>query len=107
MIDTKNNKKSRDAYHENKKNPTWLKLERARLTIAIRRWRRKNKQKNLAQRKVFIALRNGTLIKEKCKKCGKKRVHAHHKDYSKPLKIIWLCPYHHSERHRYLRSKSY
>lgn len=35
-----------------------------------------------------------------CPKCNKKRkVHAHHKDYSKPLDVKWLCRSCHRELH--------
>ena len=35
-----------------------------------------------------------------CEKCGNKlKLHAHHKDYSKPLDVTWLCRYCHRELH--------
>ena len=35
-----------------------------------------------------------------CEKCGNKlKLHAHHKDYSKPLDVTWLCRYCHEEIH--------
>jgi hypothetical protein len=38
--------------------------------------------------------------KQPCLVCGvSKRVHAHHKDYSKPLDVDWYCPKHHKEIH--------
>jgi len=27
-------------------------------------------------------------------------IHGHHEDYSKPFEVIWLCRFHHKERHR-------
>lgn len=35
----------------------------------------------------------------KCNKCGEEKVHAHHDDYDKPLKIRWLCTIHHKQWH--------
>ena len=35
-----------------------------------------------------------------CEKCGSEiNIQAHHTDYSKPLKITWLCRKHHYEWH--------
>jgi hypothetical protein len=43
------------------------------------------------------------LERQSCSVCGKERAQAHHEDYSKPLDVIWLCPLHHSQRHKELR----
>lgn len=48
-----------------------------------------------ARKIVYSKLRNKTLIKLPCIKCGKKKVEAHHEDYSKPLEVLWLCKKHH------------
>jgi hypothetical protein len=56
-------------------------------------------EKLMAKYLVRKAIRKGMLIKESCKICGKKYVHAHHQDYSKPLDVIWLCPSHHKKIH--------
>lgn len=50
---------------------------------------------------VFVgnAIRDGRLLKQPCEVCGSKEVHAHHRDYSRPLEVMWLCPEHHSEWH--------
>lgn len=61
-------------------------------------WREKNQYKIDAHSKVRTAIRNGKLIRENCF-CGKKS-HAHHPNYSKPLEVLWLCPIHHSAKHR-------
>lgn len=52
------------------------------------------KKQKWARAKVQTALETGKLIKPaECEFCYKKTkyLHAHHKDYSKPLEIIWLC----------------
>lgn len=47
---------------------------------------------------VFNALKKGVLKKEECKVCGSKtNVEGHHKDYSKPLDVVWLCKVHHCQ----------
>ena len=52
-----------------------------------------------AHRAVRDALRLGLLKKKPCNVCGEKKVQGHHEDYSKPLKVDWLCQQHHMERH--------
>jgi len=60
-------------------------------------YRTLHKDKVNARKKIFIALRNKSIEKKPCIKCGKTLVEAHHEDYSKPLEIIWLCKKHHIE----------
>ena len=43
----------------------------------------------------YRAIRSGKIKREPCEICGLEKVHAHHDDYSKPLKIRWLCRKHH------------
>ena len=46
------------------------------------------------------ALRDGRLKKQPCFFCGKTdQVEIHHPDYSKPLKVYWLCPVCHKRFH--------
>lgn len=56
-------------------------------------------RKHLVRRNVQWALKTGKLIKKPCLVCNKK-AQAHHEDYSKPLKVKWLCPTHHMAEHR-------
>ncbi|HDY86591.1 MAG TPA: hypothetical protein ENH82_00575 [bacterium] len=45
--------------------------------------------------------RNEIIKPDKCSKCGKGgRIHGHHSNYNKPLKVIWLCPLCHAEQER-------
>lgn len=56
----------------------------------------------LAQVALKTAVDNGKIIKPStCEQCGKvpNRLHGHHEDYTKPLKVIWLCPACHRSRH--------
>jgi hypothetical protein len=66
---------------------------------------RKNPDKAVAWATVAEAVEDGTLERQPCEVCGKKKVHAHHDDYSKPLEIRWLCDEHHKERHRRLKKE--
>ena len=49
------------------------------------------------------AIRLGKLKREPCEVCGKKKVDAHHIDYSRPFDIKWLCRDHHAKEHIMLR----
>ena len=64
-----------------------------------RRHKRDSKEKIKARDAVKYALRTGKLKKEPCH-CGETKVQAHHEDYSKPLKVEWLCIKHHKKLHR-------
>lgn len=73
---------------------------------ASRSWRERNPERVKAHKKVFCALRNGTLFTEPCAHCIEPnwKVEAHHKDYSKPLEIVWLCKTHHVLADRVMHS---
>lgn len=52
---------------------------------------------------VRVAIRNGSLERRPCEKCGSTdRIHAHHCNYfpSEWLNVMWLCTMHHGEWHR-------
>jgi len=44
-----------------------------------------------ARNAVNIAVRDGRIRKQPCKRCGAVKTEAHHHDYSKPLDVEWLC----------------
>jgi len=48
---------------------------------------------------VAKAIRNGTLRRRPCERCGNPKAEGHHEDYSKPLDVTWLCRKHHRIRH--------
>lgn len=64
--------------------------------------RRKNPGKYRASYTLTNAIRDGRLIRKPCCICGEKKSEAHHKDYRKPLKVVWLCFRHHREAHNQL-----
>lgn len=80
-----------------KKNPK--KLE------TTQKFRKNNPEKARAYSAVGNALRSGKLQKpDLCEKCmKKKKVEAHHEDYSRPLDVTWLCKKCHLGLHRKLR----
>jgi hypothetical protein len=60
----------------------------------------KNKEKLKARGAVSAAVRSGKLIRGLCGICGSnKNIEAHHKDYSKPLDVVWCCAECHSRLH--------
>lgn len=63
-------------------------------------WRRQNPNKYAAHIAVQRALSQGKLMKQPCEVCGAEVVDAHHDDYSKPLKVRWLCRTHHTRLHK-------
>lgn len=96
----------------------WIKKERARCRekqkrtpVELRRekqrlWRlrtgyvqKPDPVKRYARVVVGNAIRAGKLTRQSCQVCGAK-AHAHHPDYTKPFKVIWLCAEHHGEQHR-------
>ena len=56
-------------------------------------------EKIKAHKIVEKAIKSGELIPEPCEVCGKKKAHAHHSDYSRPLDVEWLCHLHHKQAH--------
>ena len=61
-------------------------------------------EKIVARNKVASAVRYGKLSKESCQLCKALKVEAHHPDYSKPLKVIWLCNLCHKKVHKMVSS---
>ena len=79
----------------------WRKVNKDRIKKYKHTWKSKNRQKSRAQNKVYRALKSGELVKGACEVCcTKEGIHGHHDDYTKPLKVRWLCPLHHTATHR-------
>lgn len=80
------------------------KKHREEIRIRNRRYYRRFPEKRKCFRIVREAKKKGELIVGKCVDCGitpqKARIDAHHKDYGKPLDVIWLCVSCHRRRHR-------
>lgn len=66
---------------------------------ANQKYRQSNKTKYACHIITNNALRDGIITKKPCKKCGDKKVQAHHKNYFEPLKITWLCRACHAQEH--------
>jgi len=65
-----------------------------------KRMLKEESQKTKARQAVRNAIYWKGLKRKSCETCGDPKTHAHHKDYSKPLEVNWLCPTHHGERHQ-------
>lgn len=82
----------------------YLKRARKKDPERFRRYVRESIARHPERRKarqvVGNSVRDGRLTKKPCKRCGAKKVHAHHTDYSKPLKVTWLCSKCHGLEHR-------
>ncbi|MBE3118319.1 MAG: hypothetical protein IMZ50_06125 [Candidatus Atribacteria bacterium] len=63
-------------------------------------------QHKRAHRIVERALANGSLKRGPCEVCGSLNSHAHHRDYSKPLEVTWLCRLDHNRIHHLGRKRS-
>lgn len=70
-----------------------------------RRSRERHPEKAKARSQVAEAVRTGRIVKpEACEECGEKtekaKLHGHHRDYSKPLEVDWVCRPCHEAIHR-------
>jgi hypothetical protein len=63
------------------------------LRSRIKAWREEFPEKMRAHNLVAGAIRSGRMAKpDACETCGRQSsLHAHHKDYAKPLDVVWLC----------------
>ncbi len=89
-------------------NPAVQAYDRARAKLPHRRenaarvvrdWRKNNPVGEKAHRALNYAIKTGRVSKEPCLFCSGAQVHAHHRDYAKPLEVIWLCPKCHHRLH--------
>jgi hypothetical protein len=70
------------------------------------RHRMKHADHCYARDAVNHAIKRGEITEGPCEICGsKEKIHAHHDDYSKPLKVRWLCAKHHNEFHKQERTR--
>lgn len=72
--------------------------------LVNKKWRHAHKTERNAKERVRLAVRDGILIRpEFCSFCKTLcKAQAHHKDYSKPLEVIWICASCHRFAHSHL-----
>lgn len=83
----------------------YQKTEAGKTSLSQSRKRRKplRQEKLKAKELVYSAIRNNTLVRRPCEVCGDPKSEGHHKDYSKPLDVEWLCRKHHLIAHGKLK----
>jgi DNA-directed RNA polymerase beta' subunit len=85
-----------------KKTIDWYKNYQKKYQANYKNLSEKNLQKYKARYKLYIEIKKGEIKKESCIVCGDSKSEGHHKDYSKPLHVVWLCRKHHIEEHKRL-----
>lgn len=70
----------------------------ARLKLA-RKQRLKHAIKFRARNIVNKAVKRGVIKKQPCLFCKNPKTEAHHKNYKRPMDIIWVCRLHHEHLH--------
>lgn len=58
-----------------------------------------HRQKRIARAWVARMVKRGAMDREPCRACGAAPAEAHHVDYSRPLRVEWLCAHHHRLAH--------
>ena len=72
---------------------------RAKSSAYDKKWREKNPLAYKAHYLLSNAVRDGRVKKLPCEFCSRTDVHAHHRDYSRPFDVVWLCPKCHHRLH--------
>lgn len=98
-VDVKIHRRDNDHVREHDRERAKTIKRKEHITENTRVWRKLYPEKYKAHAIVSNAVRSGKLIKRPCEKCGALKVHAHHKDYSKPLEVNWYCARCHSKEH--------
>ena len=82
----------------------WHQSEHGKMMSRLARARRFaiNKEKYRAKEMIEGLVNKGIIKRQPCSLCREENGQGHHPDYSKPLKVVWLCQKHHSEVHREL-----
>lgn len=103
----KNNEKQRKEYskkyfQKHKTDPAYRLKRKAR----VRKHYYANPVKSKARALVRSAIASKKLIKPtNCTNCGlKTKLEGHHRDYLKPLEVLWLCKECHTEEHKRIRT---
>lgn len=83
-----------------KKHLKWSENNREKLNEYQRCWYQKNKEKRRAHVLLNRAVKSGKLKRpDNCSECGKKcKPDGHHKDYTQPFDVIWMCRACHSRK---------
>lgn len=77
----------------------WNRTHRDVLNKTTVEYMKRNPEKKKAWSIWGKARSSGKIPKQPCVVCGSTEVQGHHKDYSKPLEVVWLCRRHHKDAH--------
>lgn len=69
-------------------------------TEITKMWRIEDRRRQRAHSAVAHAIKNGSIIRMPCVRCGEAKSVGHHEDYDKPLEVVWLCQPCHKLRHK-------
>ena len=73
-------------------------------TQVTKAWRQEDKRRAVAHSAVARAIKSGLLARLPCSQCGAVNSVAHHEDYDKPLKVVWLCQSCHVQHHKKMKT---
>jgi len=77
------------------------------IPAAVAKWKARHPEAVKAHDIAKCAVRSGRLMRPtNCEHCGKpsRKLHKHHKDYTRPLDVIFVCPHCHKAIHRQRKS---
>lgn len=104
LRDARIHRRDNDSVRERDRNRAKLPHRVAGRRRVAAAWRASNPEAYRAQTALGNAIRDGKAKRLPCEVCGSKRSHGHHRDYAKPLDVIWLCARHHHAAHGLMRS---
>lgn len=93
LIENSRKYRSKNRILCNKRSSAWAKKHPEKRKEYTKEYDRKNPEKKKARNLLNSAIRwKGFPKGDKCDLCGiKGKVDGHHDDYSKPLKVLWVC----------------
>jgi hypothetical protein len=65
-------------------------------------FRKRHPEKYECEKAFTNAIAIGKIKRQACEICGSEKSEGHHRDYSRPLDVTWLCKKHHVEEHKKL-----
>jgi hypothetical protein len=102
MYRVRNRERTRGYQREYQK--AWRLKNIEKVSEGNKRYRELNGEKKKAQRRVRDAVGRGEIERERCEVCGEGKAQGHHRDYEKPLEVVWLCAICHKLVHRLLNN---
>jgi len=100
----KNRKRNVEHYRQYDRDRNKTDERKAHFIIKQRKRRAADPNYTKAHNAVARSIKSGKLKRpKKCQRCSaKENIQAHHDDYTKILKVKWLCPVCHAARHKQL-----